>query len=83
VDRKEAIAFLRELQSYCTDMNPDRLSLDLSLDDSNIYESSVGYRIQIKGTVDSDCREFIKTAASKRKLAVKEESDKITIFKPR
>lgn len=79
MDRNETIAFLRELQRYCTDMNPDRLSLD----DSNVYESSVGYRIQIKGTVDSDCREFIKTAASKRKLAVKEESDKITIFKPR
>ncbi len=83
MDRREAIDFLRELQRYCTDMNPDRLSLDLALDDSHVYESSVGYRIQIKGTVDSDCREFIKTAASKRKLTVKEENDKITIFKPR
>ena len=60
-------------------MNPDRLSFDVS----HLYESSVGYKIQIKGTVDNDCREFIKTAASKRKLAVKEENDKITIFKPR
>jgi hypothetical protein len=79
LDRNEAMAFLKELQGHCWDMNPDRISLD----ESNVSESSVGYRVQIKGIIDKATREYVKTIANKRKLAVKEESDKIIIYKSR
>jgi hypothetical protein len=73
------MAFLKEIQVLCRDMNPDRLTLD----DSNVEESSVGYRVLIHGTIDKATRECVRTTANKLKLAVQEKNNKIIIYKPR
>jgi len=60
-------------------MDPDRLSLD----DSNVKESSVCYMILILGAIDENYREYVKTATSKNKLSVKEDDNKIITYKQR
>ncbi len=79
MNRTEAVTLLKEIVSHCEFLNPDCVTLD----DSKVGEASVGYRIVIKGNIDSTNRSFIQHLAMTHKLAVKEESNQIVIFRLR
>ncbi len=79
MDRTEALAFLKIVQCCCETFNPTKISLD----ESQVTDSSVGYRIIIEGPIDREHRNFIELSATPRSLVVKEEPDRLVIYKQR
>lgn len=76
LNRNEAIAFLRLIQCCCDNLNPEKISLD----ESNINEDSVGYRVVIDGAIDDRTMELVKLSANNHALEVKEEKNRLIIY---
>jgi hypothetical protein len=75
LDRSEAIIYLKELLSQCNDLSPECVSFETP-NDSN----SIGYRIQIKGTIPETDKQKVRDVAKKCSLSVQEDPDGVTIY---
>ena len=77
MDKQEASCLLKELLTEC------RLDANsFILMDPARSDPATGYKIRIKTTVDSECRQQLKRLTKKHNLAVIEESAEIIIYKP-
>ena len=80
MNRHEAVTFLKEITNSCANMSPDSVTLFHSkMDDPN----SMGYQVHIKTILDNETKQQIRNIVEKHSLALKEEKDKVVIYKPR
>ena len=78
--RDEAVSFLKEVTAACANMSPDSVALFHA---HPTDPKSTGYQVQIKTILDSETREQVQTIAERHSLALKQEKDKVVIYKPR
>jgi len=79
LDRKEASSCLKELLTKCN-LGSDSFILV----EPNPHDAlSDGYRIRVKASLNSNCRDQVKTITKKRDLAVIEEENQIIIYRPK
>ena len=78
MDRNEAVAYLKEILTLCSDLSPDSISFE---NPNNTH--SVGYRVHIKGKIYEHDLQKVKDIAKKHLLAVQEDSDGIVVYRPR
>jgi hypothetical protein len=78
LDRSEAIIYLKELLSQCYDLSPELVSFD-----TPINSNSIGYRVQIKGTIAESHKQKVREVAKKHSLSVQEAPDGFVIYNPK
>jgi hypothetical protein len=77
--REEAVHLLKTILTSCSSLNPQIFSLD----ESSVNDPFNGYRIVINGKIDAKDRELIELAAETHELEIKQENNKMSIYKPR
>lgn len=78
--RDEAVTFLKEITTTCTDMSPDSVTLFPSQVNDPI---STGYQVHIKTVLDGETKQQIQSIVEKYRLAFKEENGKVVIYRPK
>ena len=68
MDRSEAVTYLKELLTICSDMSPQALSVENN---------------HIKGPIDDSYRQAVLDVAKRNSLQVKEEKDETVIYRPK
>ncbi len=76
--RHEAATCLKEINDY-TSMSPD--SIELCPSKANDY--SIGFQVHIKSAIDNQTKQQLLSITEKKGLALKEEKDKVVIYKPK
>jgi hypothetical protein len=77
MDRNEAVTYLKELLSQCSELSPESVSFE-----NPKNSDSIGYQVIIKGAIQKSDRETVRDVAKKHSLAVKEDTDGVVIYKP-
>jgi hypothetical protein len=75
MERNEAIICLKEILRLDSSLSPEAVTFQTPKD-------SAGYTLHIKGAIQQSDKELVEQIAQKRNLAVEQEKDGITIFKP-
>jgi len=75
MDRNEAVTYLKELLSQCSELSPESVSFENAKN-----SDSVGYQVHIKGIIHES--ERVRDVAKKHSLAVKEDTDGVVVYKP-
>lgn len=77
VDRSEAIIYLKELLSKCSDLSPESVSFE-----TPINKNTKGLQVHIKGTIFETDKYWVREVAKKYSLSVQENLDSVIIYTP-
>jgi hypothetical protein len=78
MERTEAMSYLKEILSTCSEMSPNSVSFEQT---GNGEKSSI-FKLHIKGKMQDTDKEKVKNIAEKHSLAVQEEHDEVVVYKP-
>ena len=79
MERKEAVDILRSILDKCSTENITKVMIMPSTI-NNGYSS--GSQIYIEATFDNEAKHFLQSIAAQKNLAIKEEQNRIIIYKP-
>jgi hypothetical protein len=78
MDRNEAVTYLKELLNLCDQLSPSSVSFE-----NFENNSSIGYRVIIKGTIHESERQRLRDLAKKHSLLVQEDAESVVVYKPK
>jgi len=79
MNKQEAASCLKELLTKCNLASDSFILIEPKPNDT----LSKGYKVRITASISSACREQLKTITKKHGLAVIEEQNQITVYKPK
>jgi len=79
VERKEAVDILRSILDKCSTENITKVMIMPSTI-NNGYSS--GSQIYIEATFDNEAKHFLQSIAAQKNLAIKEEQNRLIIYRP-
>jgi hypothetical protein len=75
--RNEAVTYLKELLTVCNEMSLDSVSFEKSKSNDPTC-----YTVHIKGAIQDSDKQAVKEVAKKHSLAVKENLNRVVVYKP-
>ncbi len=79
MERKEAVGVLRSILDKCSTENVTKVMIMPSTSDNGY---ATGSQIYIEAVFDNEAKHFLQTIAAQKNLAIKEEQNRIIIYKP-
>ncbi|MCW3999669.1 MAG: hypothetical protein NWE93_05475 [Candidatus Bathyarchaeota archaeon] len=74
MNRKDAVAYLKELLIQCKEMSPEAVTFQAQ------NQNTTDYRVLIKGSMNSTDKAAVKEIARKYSYQIKEDFDSIEIY---
>lgn len=78
--RDEAVTFLKEISTACSNLSPNSVALVNSEYNDPL---SIGFQVHIQTVLDTEDMKRIKNIAANHRLALKGDKEKIIIYQPK
>ena len=78
MNRNEAVSYLKELLNQCSDLSPNAVSFEQTID-----TQTTGYIIHIKGGMQEAEKQTVRNVAQKYSLLARDSADGIIVYKPK